>query len=141
MFYPCENSSQNPKTNTDEPTLANQIDQYTLDNTKTGFLVFQVFQDSPIYGILPIANAKVTVNKLIDKDVFVSKILETNIDGETEPLPLPTVSENLSMTPEDPTPYSIYFSIIEAPNFQKKEIYNIPIYDDVTMIQPVQLTP
>lgn len=128
-------------TNMDETSLANQLEQYTIDNPSTGFLVFQVTQDSPQHGVIPVANAKITVIKLLGTDNFVSKVLMTDSDGKTDPLPLLTVNAALSQVPGNVNPYSTYYTSVEAPNFFKTEIFNIPIFENITMIQPINLIP
>jgi hypothetical protein len=114
---------------------------YLADNSKTGYLTFQVYQDSPIYGIQPVANAKVTVSKLIGDEYYVTKVLATDSDGNTEPMPLPTVSGKLSRTPGNTSIYSEYNACVEAPNFFAQDVYDISIFEDITSMQSINLLP
>jgi hypothetical protein len=115
------------------------LEQYLDEHPKTGYLVFQVTQESPLQGKIPIPNAKITISKNIGGDHYISKVLTTNSDGKTEALALPTVSAELSRTPSDGEVYAKYNATISAPNFVTKEIYDIPIFEGITSIQPVVL--
>jgi hypothetical protein len=114
---------------------------YLTDNSKTGYLTFQVYEDSPIYGIQPVANAKITVSKLIGDGYYVVKVLTTDSDGNTEPIPLPTVSGKLSRTPGATNIYSEYNAFVEAPNFFAQDVFDISIFEDITSMQSINLLP
>ncbi|NLK37031.1 MAG: hypothetical protein GX299_02985 [Epulopiscium sp.] len=113
------------------------LEQYLDEHPKTGYLVFQVTQESPLQGKIPIPNAKITISKNIGGEHYISKVLTTNSDGKTEALALPTVSAELSRTPSDGEVYAKYNATISAPNFVTKDIYDIPIFEGITSIQPV----
>ncbi|QSX05140.1 hypothetical protein JYG23_10655 [Sedimentibacter sp. zth1] len=117
------------------------LEIYLTENPKTGYITFQVYHDSPIYGIQPVTNAKVTVSKLIGDEYYVSKVLTTDIDGKTDPLPLPTVSGKLSTTPGNPKIYSEYNACIEAPNFFSKDVFDISVFENITSMQSINLLP
>lgn len=110
-------------------------------NPKTGYLIFQVTQDSPLQGTLPVANAKITVSKLLGSNFFVSRVLKTGNDGKTNPIPLPTVYSALSTTPGNGKVYSTYSARVEAPDFITTDIFDIQVFDGITSIQPVKLLP
>ncbi len=113
------------------------LEEYLDQHPKTGYLVFQVIQESPLQGRIPIPNAKITVSKDMGGEHFISKVLTTNADGKTDPLALPTVSAELSRTPSDGEIYAKYNATISAPNYVTKNIYDIPIFEGITSIQPV----
>ncbi|WP_027398168.1 hypothetical protein [Anaerovorax odorimutans] len=117
------------------------LEEYLNENPKTGYLVFQITEDSPLKGTLPIANARITVTKKLGEDYFFSRMVTTNEDGKTDPIPLPTVDATLSMNPEIIKPYSTYNAKIEAANYNSTNVYDIPIFDNITSIQPINLFP
>lgn len=118
-----------------------KLDKFIKENEKTGFLVFQVFQDSPIYGRLPVPNAEITVNGLLGDGLNISQVFTSDENGKTEPIPLPTVSGVLSLNPGDTLPYFTYNASVENPDYFSASISDIPIFDSVTSIQPVRLMP
>lgn len=119
----------------------NLLDQYLKDNPKTGYLIFQIYQDSPLYGRMPVPNVKVTINGDLGDGTVMTKVFMSNQDGKTEPIPLPTVNGAISLSPEAGKPYSTYNAVLETADFLSVNLSNIPIFDNVTSIQPVSLVP
>lgn len=133
--------NDNDSNSNNETTPDSLLQNYLIDNPKTGYLVFQVFQDSTLKGRLPVANAKITVSKLLGEDYYFSRVLMTDENGKTDIIPLPTVSAELSRVPGNGNPYSTYNATIEAENFSPTTIYEIPIFENITSIQPINLLP
>lgn len=148
MFYKTnQNAMQrlaandNDSNNNNETTPDSLLQNYLNDNPKTGYLLFQVFEDSPLQGRLPVANAKITVSKLLGEDYFFSRVLTTDENGKTDLIPLPTVSAALSRVPGNGKTYSTYNATVEAENFLTSTVYDIPIFENITSIQPINLLP
>jgi len=141
MFYDKNQNPIPPPSNQNEPQVIDLLQDYLNSNNKTGYLVFQVHQDSPIYGRLPIANAKITLCKLLGNGFYVCKVIMTDVDGKTEPVPVPTVSAEFSRSPENVITNAAYDVSVEAPGFVKSEVLNIPVFEGITSIQNVILTP
>jgi len=140
MFYDiCKNSMTVSPSTSDETSFFDLFENFLNDNFKIGYIEFQVYQNSPLYGILPIANAKITVSKLIGNGYFVSKVIMTNSDGKTEPVPVPTVPGNLSLIPGNVRLYSTYNATVEAQNFLTTDVFDISVFEGVTSIQPINL--
>lgn len=140
MSHKIDSNNIASRTSTEEePQVLEFLEQYLATHLKTGSLIFQVFQNSPLEGILPITNAKVTLCKSIGEGYFISKIYTTDENGKTETIALPTVSASLSQSPDNDEVYSTYDAYIEAPGFLPANIIDIPIFEGITTIQPVNL--
>ncbi len=124
-----------------ESSISEYIDTFLTMNPKLGSLVFDVHQNSPVRGRIPIRNAKVTISKLLGDDYYLSKITMTDENGETKPVQLPTVSRELSLKPGEVRVYSTYRVSVEAPGFQRRDIYDVEIFDGITAVQHVVLEP
>jgi len=134
-FTPLSNSAQN------KSSVLDLLKNYLNFNPEIGYLVFQVFQESPLQGRLPVANAKITLSILLGDSYFISKVIMTNSDGKTDPIFLPAVQAKFSITPGNATVCSTYIARVEAPNFLTTDIFNIQVFDGITSIQPVNLLP
>ncbi|MEA4988268.1 MAG: hypothetical protein VB095_09430 [Anaerovorax sp.] len=125
----------------DEAGVMPLLENYLSENPKIGYLVFQVFQNSALEGVLPIANATITLCKDMGDDYYISKVLRTNEDGKTDQIAMRTVSANLSQSPDNDKVFTTYDAYIEAPNFLPASVEDIPIFEGITTIQPVSLIP
>lgn len=142
MFYAkSQNSIPLPSSTPVEPTFMELLKSYLDDNQQIGYLIFQVFQHSPLEGILPVPNAKITISKSIGNNYFVSKVLMTDNNGKTDSIPLPTVSATLSTVPTNSKVCSKYNARVEAPNFLTTDIFDICVFENITAVQPVDLLP
>ena len=131
--------SELPQLSVSEP--ADLIQKYLSENTKAGRIEIQVFQNCPIYGRLPIPNARISLCKFIGDGFYVCKVIQTDENGKTEPVAVPTVSAELSQHPDGGVVNATYDITAEAPGFQKIEIFDIPVFDGITSIQNVIMTP
>lgn len=142
MFYRWQsNFMQLPPDPKNEPNISDLLNLYLDDNPETGYIVFQVAQNSEMKGLIPIPNAKITVSKPMGNSYFVSKVIETDIDGKTKPIALPTVSSYRPLYPEDGRLYSTYNATVEATNYLTTDIYDIRVFDNITSLQTVLLIP
>ncbi len=126
------------KTQNESP-ISEYLNTYLSENPKIGYLVFNVFQNSPVRGRIPIPNAKITISKLLEDDYYFSKIIMTNENGETVPVHLPTVSRDLSLKPGEVRVYSTYQASVEAPGYQRQDIFDVEIFEGITAVQNVVL--
>lgn len=115
------------------------LKNYLADHLKTGYLIFQVFQASPMQEPSPVANATITLYKSLGEEFFISRIYTTDSDRKTEPIALPTVSATLSQSPDNDKLYSTYDAVVEAVGFLPSNVVDIPIFEGITTIQPVKL--
>lgn len=124
------------------PPVSDYFDTFINMNPNTGYLVFEVHEDSPVRGRIPIENAKITISKLLGDGYYFSKIVTTDENGETDPIELPTVSRERSLRPEEEGQVAAgYYASIEAPGYVRQDIYNVEIFDGITSVQHVNLQP
>lgn len=122
-----------------ESPVPEYFDTYLKMNPATGYLTFEVYELSPIRGRIPIPGAKVTVSKLLGDDYYLSKVMTTDGNGETERLSLRTVSKDQSQRPGERASFTNYYASVEAPGYQKKYVYDIQIFEGVTTLQQMEL--
>lgn len=123
----------------DETSMAEYFNSYLQTNPGTGYLTFEVYNDSPVRGRVPVSNAKITVSMPLGGDYYISKIIMTNESGETDPLALPTVSRDVSLQPGGERAYTSYYVSVEAPGFQRRDVYDVQLFEGVTSVQRVPL--
>jgi hypothetical protein len=118
--------------------VVDTYNQFLKENPKTGYLKVEVFAAN---RALPITNARVTVSKKLKDEQRMLKVLLTDINGQTETIPLPAPDKLISEKPGMGIPYSTYTIKVEQPNFLPLEDFDVPIFEGITSIQPVELTP
>ena len=121
-----------------ESTSADPIRNFLTNNPAFGTLIFQVTGGQ---GVFPIAGATVTITKALDDRLGISVTVITDESGKTEPISLPAPSRELSQSPNNGIVYAAYQAEISAPNYIKPEIRDLPVFDGITTIQPVNLSP
>lgn len=122
-------------------SVMNLLKEFLDTNPATGYLVFQVFEENPIEGLIPISNAKITVSKLLGDEYYISKVITTNSDGKTDPIPMPTVDAKFSSVPGNCVKCSEFIARVEAQNYLTTDMYHINIFDGITSIKSVKLLP
>ncbi len=121
----AENSSSDP------------IQAFLSQNPSFGTLIFQVTGGQ---GAFPVPDAVVTLSKMLHDNLSLSVTVRTDESGKTEPLSLPAPSKVLSQSPNNGIVYAAYDAKVAAAGFLPTEIRNLPVFDGVTTIQPVNLT-
>lgn len=134
-------SMPSSSTTQSELSVIKLLKDYLNDNPRTGYLIFQIYEYSLLKGLRPVVNAKITVSKALGNGYFISKVLMTDGNGKTEPLPLPTVKGELSQVPGNTKHHSTYNACVEMTNFSPVDIFDISIFDCITSIQSVKLLP
>lgn len=107
-------------------------------NPSFGTLLFQVTGGQ---GAFPIAGASVTIVRDLDDIHAFSIRTETDESGKTAEFSLPAPAKSLSQTPGNGDVFAVYRARITAPDYAPVEVKNIPVFDGVTTIQPVNLLP
>ena len=125
----------------DQKKMSDLLQNYLIINNKIGYLIVQVYQDSILTGRLPVPNARITLCKSLTNETYACKVMTTDIDGNTQPIPVPTASAELYQSPENCTSNCDYDISVEAPGFNRYEKFNIPVYSEITSIQDVKLSP
>ena len=129
------------KVQNDEAPVSEYFAAYLQMNPATGYLTFEVFNDSPVRGRVPVPNAKITVSKPLGDDYYLSKIITSDANGDTVPLPLPTVSREISQHPGMGRAFSSYNVSVEAPGYLRKDVFDVQIFEGITSVQRVPLAP
>ena len=119
--------------------ILNLLETSINNHLAIGYLIFEVFQKSPFQGILPITNATITLTKELGEGYRITKTLTTDNNGKTKPLSLPTFPAILSLDPDNQEVFSTYQAIVEAPGFSPSKTIDIPIFEEITTLQPVNL--
>ena len=125
-------SLQAAESNPDDP-----IRTFLSQNPSFGTLLFQVTGGQ---GAFPIPNAKVSIVKALTDRLTLSITVLTDESGKTVPISLPAPSKTLSQSPNNGSVYASYEAEVTAEGYLPTEIKNLPIFDGVTTIQPVNLT-
>ena len=121
-----------------ETAAADPIRQFLTENPAFGTLIFQVTGGQ---GAFPIPGANVTITKALDDRLGISVTVITDESGKTEPISLPAPSKELSQSPNNGIVYAAYQAEISVPNHITTEIRDLPVFDGITTIQPVNLSP
>lgn len=112
--------------------------QLLMVQNVSGFIVFQVYSGNLT---LPISNAKITLYRQIDNNIYFYQEILTDISGKTEPICVFAPSISLSQSPLNPLPYYSYQARIEADGYDTVLLDDIRAFRGVTSIQPVPLEP
>jgi len=123
---------------TAESTAADPIRRFLTENPAFGTLIFQVTGGQ---GAFPVAGATVTITKPLDERLGISVTVITDESGKTAPISLPAPSKELSQKPNNGIVYATYQAEISAPNHVTTKIRDLPVFDGITTIQPVNLPP
>ena len=67
--------------------------------------------------------------------------MRTNSVGQTEKIALPTKSASLSEVPGNLKPYISYNVFASKEGYFDSDVINVPIFEGVTSIQPINLIP
>lgn len=121
-----------------ESTAADPIRTFLAQNPAFGTLIFQVTGGQ---GAFPLAGATVTITKPLDERLGISFTITTDESGKTAPISLPAPSKELSQQPGNGIVYAAYQAEISAPNHITTKIRDLPVFDGITTIQPVNLSP
>ncbi|MEL7654633.1 MAG: hypothetical protein AAGU75_01850 [Bacillota bacterium] len=141
MFYDKKQNSTMAPADQCKPKMIDLLEKYLDVNTKMGYLIFQVYEDSPVYGSLPVTNARISLCKCLGDEFYVCIVLTTDMNGKTEPIPVPTVNGELFQSPENGIANAEYDICIDAPGFERYEKFRIPVYEGITSIQNAVLSP
>ncbi len=113
-----------------------------MNSESIGFLVVEA---KTANGALPVEGAKVSVYEYAqgenDKSGALLYSVLTDQDGMTPKLALDAKSKELSMTPGNKNPFTVYNIIVEKEGYYNNSYINAPIFQGITSVQPVELIP
>lgn len=107
-------------------------------NNGEGYLLAKI---STGLGAIPVENATVTIYGKSENKNDILYVLTTNSVGLTQRVALPTPNKSLSMSPGNITPFSTYSVFVSADGFYSKENPSVNIFDSITAIENIDLTP
>lgn len=120
--------------------MNNDIPQYAdIGYTGTGYLVIRATTAS---GALPIENALVTVyGNRPDFSAVIAR-LQTGNDGLTPKIALSAPPRSLSETPGNgDNSFATYNISVRKNGFYPLSLYEVPVFDGITSVQPANLIP
>ena len=131
---------RNPKQNLQarEMTSADPLRDFLTQNPDFGILLFQVTGGQ---GAFPIGGATVVITKNLTDGHALSTTTTTDESGKTQEFSLPAPHKSISQTPNEQDYFATYDAVITAPGYIAVTVRDIPIFDGVTTIQPVNLSP
>lgn len=113
-----------------------------MNSESIGFLVVEA---KTANGALPVEGAKVSVYEYAqgenDNSGALLYSVLTDQDGTTPKLALDAKSKELSMTPGNKNPFTVYNIIVEKEGYYNNSYINAPIFQGITSVQPVELIP
>ena len=93
-------------------------------------------------GALPVSNAIVRISGAEESNRLIHYTLETDRDGLTPRVDLPTPSLDYSLSSNPPEqPYSLYDVEISAPGFITKRIGGLTVFSGVDSVQLINMIP
>ncbi|MEG1547145.1 MAG: hypothetical protein RR232_04430 [Clostridia bacterium] len=155
MDQPKNISSKNTYTPTnDGPKVVGPPNQNGTQLPNTPILEYKRFENeyshrgaikaqaSTAQKAYPVPNVKVEISKPFPSGEYIISTQTTDISGLTEPVALPAPSAESSTSPNDSKPpYFSYNLRFTHPDFTEVRIYNVPVFENIISIQPVELIP
>ncbi len=130
---PVPEEPNTPVISNDDVPIAHEAPQNEL--TDIGRLQIRVSTENEA---IPLVGAVVTVT---DADGALMQLLTTDESGLTAIIDLPTKDRELSLSPDNPSPYTVYTVNVTADGYFQKRFTDLPIYGGVTAIQNVSMIP
>lgn len=120
-----------------EPQYKNDSDFRRINKGK-GSMKVQVYSGREAF---PVVSANVQVTKDFDDGIYVYYDLLTDTSGIAEDISLVTPDSKMAQEDNLFVPYSTYTVKVTHPNFITTVYTNVPVFDGIMSIQPVNLIP
>ena len=111
---------------------------FSSSNESVGYLIVKV---STARGAIPLSDATVRIRGGTPESSGILLSLQTDRDGQTQRVSLPTPPKSFSASPNDEKPYSVYNIDVFKEGYVPLEFQAVPIFPDVTSIQPAVMVP
>ena len=121
-----------------ETAADDPIRTFLSQNPAFGTLIFQVTGGQ---GAFPVPTATILLTKQLNDQQSLSFTIVTDESGKSAPVSLPAPSRERSQRPGNGIVFATYQAKISAPNYVTTEIRDLPVFDGITTIQPVSLSP
>lgn len=116
-----------------------KLEDFLKVNTCQGTLRFRTYTAR---NALPVPNARVVIFKVIGGKPHIFYELVTDQSGQTEIVPLPAPSRELSQRPDSGVqPYSLYDADITAVGYEPVYVRNLPIFEGILSVQRAAMIP
>ena len=93
-------------------------------------------------GALPIQNSVVRITGADEENRFIEYALESDIDGITKTIILPSPAKAYSLSPDpQEVPYAVYDIEITADGYYTKRIKNVAVFSGTETLQEVNMIP
>lgn len=92
-------------------------------------------------GTFPVEGVQVEILKTLPSGIYTINTQKTDASGLTKPIQLPTLARSQSLTPGVKEPFITYDVRVTHPDFTQVTINDIPIYEGLTTLQPIEMTP
>lgn len=113
--------------------------QFLAENPKTGWLRIQAYTG---LGSAPAPGATAVISQQFADGVHIFATVQTDESGIADGIPLPAPDKDLTESPSDgEAPYAGYRITVTRPGYRTEVYTEVPVFDGVKSIQPVQLTP
>lgn len=112
--------------------------KYAEEHPRQGKLMVQTFTARRTY---PVEGAVAEISKTFPTGKYVIATLTTDESGKTQEIILPTAQKILSEVPGQKQPYSTFDITITHPEYIGVRVKSVPVFQDVTAMQVIDLTP
>ena len=133
-----ENAEKYPPYSNGSLKQYRNIEEFLVDNPRSGFLRVQVFAGEQTF---PISNANVVITKNFDRRENIFYEEHTDSSGIMSRITLPAPDRSLSVYPSSLQPYSTYDIVVTHPSFNRVIIKNCVIFDGIETTQLIEMIP
>ncbi len=134
----AESAEMYPPYNNGTLKVYRNIEEFIVDNPRSGFLRVQVFAGEQTF---PISNANVVVKKRFDTRDNIFYEEHTDLSGIMSRITLPAPDRSLSIYPSSLQPYATYDIEVTHPSYNSVTIKNCVIFDGIETTQLVEMIP
>lgn len=118
--------------------LHTEYQQYQKQYSRTGYLKTQALTARKTF---PVQGVKVEVLKNLPSGTYTISTQQTDASGNTSPVKLPTLPSAESLDPGVAQPFVTYEVRFTHPNYTEVVVKDVPIYEDLTTFQQVEMIP
>lgn len=103
-----------------------------------GYLLVRVYTSA---AQLPVEDAAVTVTQRAESGSRLLASRITDDSGQIEPVAIPAPDRSMSLSPENPAPFTEVDVTVDHPGYERILAENVQIFADVRTIQNFELIP
>lgn len=118
-----------------------QKEDIFMNNEATTGIGYLIVRVTTANGAIPLSDATVVIRGNTPETSGVMHTQYTDRDGTTQKLPLPAPPASEANAPGNSTPYATYNIDVSRAGYFNHTYQNVPIFDRITALQPVELVP